>query len=221
MKKIIVSTFVTMDGVLQAPGGPYEDPGNNFKWGGWSVHYWDDLMNQTMGESMSQPFDLLLGRRTYEIFAAYWPYQKGDPTAEKFNSIQKYVVAGHPVELSWQNSTLLTGDVPAELKKLKEQDGPDLFVNGSGKLVQTLLQNNLVDVLHTWVFPVTIGTGKKLFAEGTQPAQWKLTDVRIASTGVIMASYLPDGAIQLGSFVPDEVSSQEIERRKKLVGEKN
>lgn len=208
-----------MDGVLQAPGGPYEDQSNNFTWGGWSFHYWDDLMNQTMGEIMSQPYDLLLGRRTYEIFAAHWPYQKGDPIAEKFNGIQKYVVANQPIELPWQNSTLITGDITAELKKLKEQDGPDLLVNGSGKLVQTLLQHQLVDVLHTWTFPITIGTGKRLFVEGTQPVQWKLTGAKIATTGVIIASYVPDGAIQLGSFVPEEVSALEIERRKKLINE--
>ena len=221
MRKIIVSTFLTMDGVLQAPGGPYEDQSNDFKWGGWSFHYWDDLMNQIMGQIMADPFDLLLGRRTYEIFAAYWPYQKGGPITEKFNGIQKYVVAHQPIELTWQNSMLITGDVTEELKKLKEQDGPDLLVNGSGKLVQTLLQHQLVDVLHTWIFPITTGTGKRLFNEGTQPAQWKLTDAKIATTGVIIASYIPDGAIPLGSFVPDKVSALEIQRREKLINEEN
>ncbi|TDE10827.1 dihydrofolate reductase family protein [Dyadobacter psychrotolerans] len=214
MRKIIVSTFISMDGVLQSPGGPFEDPDNHFKWGGWSVEYWDDLMNKTMQQSTSQPFDLLLGRTTYEIFAAHWPYQKDDPTSEKFNKIQKFVVSSRQtIDLSWQNSTLLTGDVAAELKKLKQQQGPDLLVNGSGKLVQTLLENKLVDLLHTWVFPITLGAGKKLFDSGTQPSQWKLTDAKLASTGVIIASYIPDGDIRLGSFVPDQISEKETERR--------
>ena len=219
MRKIIVSTFITMDGVLQAPGGPEEDPSNQFKWGGWTFHYWDDLMNNTMGKIMSGPFDLLLGRRTYEIFAAHWPYQENDPIGETFNRIQKYVVATTAVDLSWQNSTLITGDIITELKKLKEQDGPDLLVNGSGKLVQSLLSNHLVDELHTWIFPLTLGSGKKLFEEGTQAIQWKLTDTTVSTTGVIIASYIPGGKVKTGSFVPDKVSEAEIARREKLARE--
>ena len=219
MRKIIVSTFLSMDGVLQAPGGPYEDDTNHFKWGGWSFHYWDELMNNTMGKIISGPFDLLLGRRTYEIFAAHWPYQENDPVAETFGRIQKYVVATTAIDLSWQNSTLITGDIVSGLKKLKEQEGPDLLVNGSGRLIQTLLANQLVDELHTWIFPVTLGSGKKLFEEGTQAGQWKLTDTTVSTTGVIIASYVPDGAIQLGSFVPDKVSKTEIARREKWAKE--
>jgi dihydrofolate reductase len=221
MRKIIVSTFLSMDGVLQAPGGPQEDPSHQFKWGGWSFPYWDELMNNTMGKLMSGPFDLLLGRRTYEIFAAHWPYQENDPIAETFNRIRKYVVATKPVDLSWQNSTLITGDVISELKKLKEQDGPDLLVNGSGRLIQTLLSNHLVDVLHLWIFPVTLGGGKKLFEEGTQPLQWQLTDTTVSTTGVMIASYVPDGHVRTGSFVPDQVSEAEIARREKLAKEQN
>lgn len=221
MRKIIVSTFLTMDGVLQAPGGPEEDPSNQFKWGGWSFHYWDDLMNGAMGSIMSAPYDLLLGRRTYEIFAAHWPCQQNDPIAETFNRIRKYVVATSPVDLSWQNSILVTGDVAGELKKLKEQDGPDLLVNGSGRLIQTLLSHHLVDVLHTWIFPLTLGSGKKLFEEGTQALQWKLTDTTVSTTGVIIASYTPDGNVQVGSFVPDQPSEAEMARRDKLKKEQN
>ena len=219
MRKIIVSTFLSMDGVLQAPGGPHEDPTNQFKWGGWSFHYWDEIMNNTMGKIMSGPFDLLLGRRTYEIFATHWPYQENDPVAETFGRIQKYIVATTPVDLSWQNSTLITGDIVSGLKKLKEQEGPDLLVNGSGRLIQSLLANQLVDELHTWIFPVTLGSGKKLFEEGTQPLQWELTDTTVSTTGVIIASYVPDGTIKLGSFVPDKVSKAEIERRDKWAKE--
>jgi len=219
MRKIIVSTFLTMDGVLQAPGGPEEDPSNQFKWGGWSFHYWDDIMNNTMGKILSEPYDLLLGRRTYEIFAAHWPYQENDPIAETFNRIRKYVVAATPVDLSWQNSTLITGDFISELKKLKEQDGPVLLVNGSGRFIQSLLSNHLVDVLHTWTFPVTLGTGKKLFEEGTQALQWKLTDTTVSTTGVIIASYVPDGNVKTGSFVPEKISEAEIARRDKIAKE--
>lgn len=215
MRKIIVSTFLTMDGVLQAPGGPEEDTSHQFKWGGWTFHYWDDLMNNTMGKIMSGPFDLLLGRRTYEIFAAHWPYQENDPIGETFNRIQKYVVATTAVDLSWQHSTLIKGDVISELKKLKAQDGPDLLVHGSGRLVQSLLSNHLIDELHTWIFPLTLGNGKKLFAEGTQAHQWKLTDTTVSTTGVIIASYVPGGNVKTGSFVPDKVSEAEIARRKK------
>jgi dihydrofolate reductase len=219
MKKIIVSMFLSMDGVLQAPGGPEEDRTGGFQWGGWTFPYWDDLMNNALGKIMSKPFDLLLGRRTYEIFAAHWPYQENDPIGDTFNRIQKYVVATTPVDLSWQNSTLIKGDVVSELKKLKAQDGPDLFVHGSSRLVQTLLSHHLIDELHTWIFPLTLGNGKKLFEEGTQALQWKLTDTTVSTTGVLIASYVPDGDVKTGSFVPDKVSEAEMARREKWAKE--
>lgn len=214
MRKIIVPIFMTMDGVLQAPGGPEEDRSNGFKWGGWQFHYQDETTNEAFGEIFSTSFDLLLGRRTYEIFAAHWPYQN-DAIGEVFNRINKYVVATTPVDLSWENSILIDKDVVNALKKLKEQDGPDLLVHGSSRLVQTLLSNHLIDVLHTWIFPITLGEGKKLFQEGTQAQQWKLTDSKISTKGVIIASYVPDGAVKLGSFVPDKVSEAELARREK------
>lgn len=214
MRKIIVPTFMTMDGVLQAPGGPDEDRSNGFKWGGWQFSYWGEPMDDILGKIFSKPFDLLLGRRTYEIFAAHWPYQN-DKIAETFNRINKYVVATTPIDLSWKNSILINKDVVNELKKLKKQDGPDLLVHGSSRLVQTLLANHLIDVLHTWIFPITLGTGKKLFQEGTQPQQWKLTDSVVSTTGAIIASYVPDGEVKKGSWVPDVVSEAELARREK------
>ncbi len=214
MRRIIVTTFLSMDGVLQAPGGPQEDTTNGFQYGGWIVPFGDDLTNEALGKIMSAPFDLLLGRRTYEIFAAHWPYQQ-DEIGEKFNNIEKFVVATKPVDISWNKSTLITGDVVGELKKLKAQDGPNLLVHGSSRLVQTLLANQLVDELHTWIYPITLGKGKKLFQEGTQAQQWKLTGSVIATTGVIVASYVPDGKVQTGSFVPDNPSEAEIKRRAK------
>jgi dihydrofolate reductase len=214
MRKIVIASYITMDGVLQAPGGPEEDRSNGFKWGGWSAPYWDELMYDAVGKIMSSPFDLLLGRRTYEIFAAHWPYQN-DAIGEIFNRIHKYVVATTPIDLSWKESILINKDVVNELKKIKKQDGPDLLVFGSSRLIQTLLSNQLVDVLHTWIFPITLGEGKKLFDQGTQAQQWKLTGSLVSTTGAIIASYVPDGEVKLGSFVPENPSDAELARREK------
>jgi dihydrofolate reductase len=214
MRKIIVPTFMTMDGVLQAPGGPEEDRSNGFKWGGWQFHYNDELTDKISTEIMSARFDLLLGRRTYEIFAAHWPYQN-DQIGGIFNRINKYVVATTPIDLSWKNSILIDNDVVNELKKLKQQEGPDLLVWGSSRLIQTLLSNHLVDVLHMWIYPITLGQGKRLFQEGTQAQEWKLTESVVSTKGVILATYVPDGEVKLGSFVPNEVSKAELARREK------
>ena len=214
MRKIIVPTFMTMDGVLQAPGGPEEDPTNGFKWGGWQFPYIEDQMNNDPGKIMSTSFDLLLGRRTYEIFSAHWPYQN-DEIGKKFDGINKYVVATTPIDLSWKNSILINKDVLNELKKLKKQDGPDLMVWGSSRLVQTLLSNHLVDILYTWTYPLTLGKGKKLFEEGTQAQQWKVTDSEISKMGVIFASYVPNGEVKCGTFGSDKPSEAELARREK------
>jgi dihydrofolate reductase len=200
MRKIIVHEFLTMDGVLQSPGSPDEDTRNNFKWGGWSFPYWDDVMTETMAKITKAPYDLLLGRHTYEIFAAFWPNQKNDPTSDTFNRIEKFVASATGVDTSWKNSTLMSGNVTDELKKLKATDGPDLLVYGSGKLCQTLFENHLIDVLHTWLFPVTLGSGQRLFEHGTQPLQWKLDETVISPSGVIMATYLPGGEVKTGSM---------------------
>lgn len=212
MRKIIVTMFLTMDGVLQGPGGPEEDTSGQFTWGGWMFPYGDELTDEKLGKIMSRPFDLLLGRRTYEIFAAYWPY-KDDHIGELFNRIGKYVVSSQQIDLSWENSSLITGDVVAGLKQLKSQEGPDLLVHGSSVLVQTLFAHRLIDELHTWVCPITLGTGKTLFREGTQPQQWKLTDTVIGSKGTIIASYVPDGDVQTASVVDDNISEAEQLRR--------
>ena len=200
-RKIVVTTFVTLDGVMQAPGGPEEDPSGGFKYGGWSFHYWDDVMGQIMSDSMEKPFELLLGAKTYDIFAKHWPTSKEEPVASKFNATTKYVVSHHRKELPWQNSKLITGDVVNDLKKLKAADGPDLWVHGSGNLIQTLLSNRLIDQMHVWTFPVAVGNGKRLFAEGTIAQEFKLVDSKTASTGVIISTYEPAGDIRIGSFV--------------------
>jgi len=218
MRKIIVASFLTMDGVLQAPGGPEEDTTSGFKWGGWQFPYADELTDDTLTKIMSTPFDLLLGRRTYEIFSAYWPYHN-DTIGEKFNRINKYVVATTPVDTSWKTSILINRNVVSELKKIKEQDGPDLLVHGSSRLIQTLFANRLVDVLNTWTYPITLGEGKKLFEEGTPAQEWKVKESRISPGGTVFVSYVPGGEVKLGSFVTDEVSDAEMKRREKWQAE--
>ena len=218
MRKIIVATFLSMDGVMQAPGGPQEDTRNNFTWGGWMAPFSDHITDEAVGALFTTPFELLLGRRTYEIFAAHWPYQN-DHIGEIFNRIKKFVVATTPVDTSWHNSTLISSDVVNQLKKLKEEDGPDLLVHGSATLVQTLLANNLVDELHTLTFPITLGRGIKLFQDGTQPARWRLIASAVSTTGALIGTYIPDGNVPTGSFVPEHPSEAEIARRKRWLAE--
>jgi len=219
MRKLIVNTFVTLDGVMQAPGGPEEDTSGGFTSGGWSVNYWDDMMNRTMDEFMSKPFDLLLGRKTYEIFAAYWPNAKDEPGADQLNNAKKYVVSKTLDHVDWNNSTLIKGDAVRGITQLKEQDGPELWVHGSSNLLQTLLKHNLIDELRLWIFPAVVGPGKRLFGEGTFPSNFKLIDSKISSTGVIMATYQPGGELNAGSFALDQPSRAEITRHEAQVKE--
>ena len=194
MRKITTTTFITLDGVMQAPGGPKEDTSNGFKYGGWQQD-WDEVDNvadKIMNDFMAVPYDLLLGKLTYDIWAGFWPLHKEIPLFGKsFDRAAKYVIAHKPFKLSWDNSVLITGNVVADIRKLKKSDGPDLVVWGSGKLIQTLLAHNLIDQMHIWTYPVTLGTGKKLFAEGTRPEKFKPVDTKITSTGVIFATYEP------------------------------
>jgi dihydrofolate reductase len=219
MRKIITNTFVTLDGVMQAPGGPQEDVTGNFELGGWSVNYWDDIMMQTMGEASQTPYDLLLGRKTYEIFAAHWPFLENDPMADKFNKATKYVVTRTLKSGSWQNTELLQKDVIEKLKQLKSQDGIELQVHGSGNLIQTLLQHKLIDEFRVWIFPAVIGKGKRLFEGGTVPANLKLTDHKVSGSGVIITTYIPDGKIETGSFALEEPTALETERRSNMAKE--
>jgi len=199
MRKIIVLEFISLDGVMQAPGGPKEDTSGGFKYGGWTFPYFDEFTGKIMGEQMKQPFELLLGRKTFDIFAAYWPqHEEGWPGV---NKTKKYVVSNTLIQPIWENSVVISGDVVKELKKLKAEDGPNLHVYGSGNFVQTLLKNDLVDELWLKIFPVTLGIGKKLFAEGTIAAGFKLTDSKVSPSGVIFANYMRDGEVKTGSFV--------------------
>ena len=200
MRKLIVTTFVTLDGVMQAPGGPGEDDSNGFTHGGWSVNYWDDRMGEIMGAATSKPFAMVLGRRTYDIFAGYWPDAPEEEGAKVFNEATKYVASRSRPALEWSNAVLIEGDAAEGVAKLKEQDGPELQVHGSGDLIQTLLRNNLVDEYRLWVFPVVIGSGKRLFSDGTVPAGLRLVDSTVSTTGVMIGTYEPAGDIPLGSF---------------------
>ena len=204
MRKIIVLSFITLDGVMQAPGGPGEDTSGGFEYGGWTVPYFeeDDLLGQVMDEQTGHPFDLLLGRKTYDIFAGYWPHQDESttPFARKFNKARKYVASRSPIELDWNNSVLLKEDIVEEINKLKAEDGPELQVYGSSDFIQTLLKNDLVDELWLKIFPVTLGTGKRLFTEGVIPATFELTNSKVSPSGVIIANFERAGEVETGSF---------------------
>jgi dihydrofolate reductase len=205
---------------MQAPGGPEEDPAGGFTQGGWSVGYWDDMMGETMTAAMATPFDLLLGRKTYEIFAAHWPYAEGEPGADVLNKANKYVVSRTLDKLTWNNSTLIKSDVVNEIRQLKRQQGPELQVHGSSNLIQTLLEKDLIDEYRMWMFPVMIGGGKRLLGEGSFPASFKLVDSKFSTTGVLIATYVRDGDIKKGSFALDTPTEAELARRKKMQEEK-
>ncbi len=199
MRNLVVLAFTTADGVMQAPGGPEEDTSGGFTHGGWLVPYFDEFLAKVMTDQMAWPFDLLLGRKTYRIFESYWPHVKDDPGADNINRATKYIVSHKPQKLEWQGSKLITGDVVRAIKKLKEQNGPVLQVHGSTNLIQTLLKNDLVDELWLKIFPVTIGTGKRLFGDGTVPAAFKVRDTQTSPSGVIVATYARAGELKTGS----------------------
>ncbi len=198
MRKIIVLTFLSLDGVMQAPGDPEEDTSGGFRFGGWTVPYFDDFLGRVMGEQMRPPFDLLLGRKKYDIFAAYWPMHSAEPYGVSLNAATKYVASRGEVKLTWEKSILLSGDVAEAVQKLKAGVGPDLQVYGSSNLAQTLLSHGLVDELWLKIFPVTLGPGKRLFAEGTKPAAFRLTQSMVSPKGVIIANYEHAGEVSTG-----------------------
>jgi dihydrofolate reductase len=217
MRKLVILSFISLDGVMQGPGGPYEDPTGGFTHGGWAVGYFDDFLAKVMVKQMSKSYDLLLGRKTYEIFAAHWPYVKTeDPFAAGLNSTKKYVVSKTMTKLDWSNSELIKGDVANEVKRLKEQGGPEIQVHGSGDLIQTLLKYDLVDELWLKIFPITLGGGKRLFAEGTIPVGFRLLESEISPSGVIVATYLRSGEVRTGTTEFETPTEAELERRRKL-----
>jgi dihydrofolate reductase len=198
MRKIIVLSFITLDGVMQAPGGPAEDTSGGFKHGGWTVPYFDEFLGTVMAEQMSVPFDLLLGRKTFEIFASYWPQHVEE--GPEINRATKYVASLTMTSHEWEKSVFLSGDVLNEIRRLKEGNGPDLQVHGSGELIQTLLQYDLVDEFWLKIFPVTLGEGKRLFDKGTVPAAYALVDSKTSPSGVIVVTLKRAGKVETGSF---------------------
>jgi dihydrofolate reductase len=199
MRKLIVLSFLSLDGVMQAPGGPEEDVAGGFTLGGWTFPLFDEFLGKVMGGQMGRAFDLLLGRKTYEIFAAYWPYVKDD-FAAGINRARKYVPSRTLTKLEWANSVLIKGDTAKEIASLKAEDGPDIQVHGSGNLIQTLLKNDLVDEFWLKIFPVTLGKGKRLFGEGTIPGSFRLLESGVSPAGVIIANYARAGKVKTGSF---------------------
>lgn len=198
MRKIVVLEFITLDNVIQAPGSPEEDTSNDFKYGGWTVPYFDDFSGEVMAEQMKQPFSLLLGRKTFEIFASYWPQNENEWPG--VNDATKYVVSNSLKKSEWINTVFINKNVVEELKKLKKQSGPNMQVYGSRNLVQTLLKNDLVDELWLKIFPITLGKGKRLFEEGAIPAAFKLIETKTSPSGVIFANYKRFGKVKTGSF---------------------
>ncbi len=215
MRKLIVNTFMSLDGVMQSPGGPDEDPTGGFELGGWGANYFDDEMMARMAESA--PYELLLGRGTYEIFAAHWPFDEG-PIADQLNGTRKYVASRTLDRVDWENSTLIDGDVAGYVRRLKEEDGPEIQVHGSPGLIQTLLAHDLIDELRLWVFPLVLGNGKRFFGDGTVPGALQLVDSEVSKTGVTINVYEPAGDIDTGSFEFDEPTDAELERRRRLEG---
>jgi dihydrofolate reductase len=200
MRQLKVTTFLTLDGVMQAPGGPDEDPEGGFAYGGWSVNAWDDEIAAAMDRFMSPPFDLVLGRKTYDIFAAYWPTAPEEEGSKALNDATKYVASrGHP-KLEWRNSVLLEGDVAEAVAALKREDGPELQVHGSSNLIQTLMRHKLVDEFQLLVYPVLLGSGKRLFADGTLPSALRLVESRVSPSGVVIGRYEPGGEVVTGAF---------------------
>jgi dihydrofolate reductase len=209
MRKIVVNTFLSLDGIMQAPGGRGEDPSGGFELEGWSVNYWDEMMGQRMGELMGKPFDLLLGRKTYDIFAAHWPHAD-DPGAEPLNKATKYVVTNSLDRAEWGPSQLIKGDAVPRLRLLKEQDGPELQVHGSANLLQTLIKHQLVDRFNLMIFPLVLGSGKRLFGDGAIPAGMRLKDSKVSTTGVMIATYEPAGPIVTGSFRLEQPDHEDL-----------
>ncbi len=199
MRKLIVTTFLTLDGVMQAPGGPEEDESGGFVHGGWLANSWDDQLGELKSEEFNVPFDLLLGRRTYEIWVPYWPNHK-EGYGKPLNDATKYVASRSGTSLDWGPAVLIEGDAAEGVAALKEGDGPELQVHGSGNLAQTLIRHGLVDEYRLWVFPLLLGEGKRLFADGTIPAALKLVDSKVSATGVFVGTYEPAGEVVTGSF---------------------
>lgn len=220
MRKLIASTFISLDGVMQAPGGPAEDPTGNFTLGGWLFPFWDAEMDLSASGFDGKDRELVLGRKTYEIFEAYWPYQpEDDPIAKSLNAAKKHVASRSLKSLQWNNSSLLGGDIVSAITALKVQPGYDLQIIGSGNLIQTLQAASLIDEYNIWTFPVVLGRGKRLFENGARPCALRLVASKVSTTGAVMSTYVPAGDIPLGTFSLAEPSAKELIRRAKMAAD--
>ena len=220
MRRLIASTFASLDGIMQAPGGPGEDPTGGFTLGGWMVGYEDDSTDISAAGFDGKDRELVLGRRTYQIFEAYWPYQPEDhPIARTFNAAKKHVASRTLRVLDWNNSMLLHGDVVSAIIALKAQPGPDLQIIGSGNLIQTLQAAALIDEYHVWTFPLVLGRGKRLFSEAARPSALRLVRAQVSAAGVVMSTYVPGGDIQPGSFQSADPSEKELARRRMMAND--
>jgi dihydrofolate reductase len=216
MRKLTGAVFQSLDGVMQAPGGPEEDPTSDFRFGGWAFHFWDDSLEKPFGKVIDSDYDLLLGKRTYDIFSAYWPYNQDVPIGAKFQRINKYVLTHSDQPLAWENSHKLSGDTAEAVAKLKESEGRDLLIQGSSTLYVPLLAAGLIDRLVIMIFPVVLGEGKRIFDGSQSPGALKLVEHFVSNKGVAFLSYEPGGEVPTGTFAAEEPSEAELERRKKI-----
>ena len=215
MRKLTGAVFVSLDGVMQAPGGPEEDPTSDFRFGGWVAPFWDEQMGPFEGVIMSD-YDLLLGKRTYDIFSGYWPYHQDDPIGAKFQRINKYVLTHSDEPLLWEHSSRICGDTAKAVAELKKTEGRNLLIQGSSTIYVPLLAAGLIDKLMLLTFPVVLGRGKRILDGSQQPGALKLVDSFVSPKGVIVASYEPDGQVPTGTFGDDNPSEEELERREKM-----
>jgi dihydrofolate reductase len=216
MRKLTGAVFVSLDGVMQAPGGPEEDPTSDFRLGGWSFHFWDESLEQPFGKIIDAEYDLLLGKRTYDIFAGYWPHNQENPIGARFQRINKYVLTHSDEPLSWDHSHRLSGDTAEAVAELKRSDGRDLLIQGSSTLYVPLLAAGLIDRLVLMTFPVLLGEGKRIFDGSQTPGALKLVDHAVSNKGVVFATYEPAGEVPTGSFATEQPSEEELERREKM-----
>lgn len=212
MREIRTATFVSLDGVIQAPGGPAEDPRGGFRFGGWVFPWFDEALGELMGRAMGEDYDLLLGRRTYEIFAAYWPHQDNE-IGRTFNAVNKYVAAGPDTPLDWAHSHRLEGNLAEAVRALKATEGRDLLIQGSSEVIHTLLAHDLIDQLTILTFPIVLGRGRRLFDEGSRPHAWTLVEGETTAKGVMVGTYRRAGEVPTGSFGDDRPGEAELERR--------
>jgi dihydrofolate reductase len=216
MRKLTGAIFQSLDGVMQAPGGPEEDPTGDFRFGGWSFAYWDESLERPFGKIIEADYDLLLGRRTYDIFSAYWPNNQEDPIGAKFQRINKYVLTHSDEPLSWENSHRLSGDTAEAVAELKKSEGRDLLIQGSSTLYVPLLAAGLIDRLVLMTFPVVLGRGKRIFDGSQVPEALKLVDHSVSDKGVVFLNYEPGGEVPTGSFATKPPSEEELQLRERI-----